>query len=139
MLRMNIVVAFAVLAGLALGCASNGHDHDRYDDRYYRDDPYWGRQRYPVPYGYPDHDYDSRLERHQEREKRALERDQQHEDKTLKREQKDDRKDLKQADEWGKDDKQLQREERRELERQQKDERQDLKRHQKQERRDYWD
>jgi hypothetical protein len=137
----HFVAACAVLLAAAVGlaCANDGHDRDRYDDRYYRDDPYWGRQRYPVPYGYPDHDYDSRLERHQEREQRELQRDQSYEDKSLKREQKEERKDMKQTDEWSKDDKQRQSEERRELERQQKDDRQDLKRHQKQERKDYWD
>ena len=126
-------------AALGLGCASDDHDgRGHYDDRYTRDDPYYGRSvPYPVPYGHPD--YDSRLERHQQRERGALEREQKAEDRTLTHEQRDERQELKQTDQWGKDDKRRQREERKALEREQKDERKDLKRHQKEERSDDWD
>jgi len=128
----------ALLAAFALGCAT--HDDDgRYDyeDRY-RSDPYDGRLvPYPVPYGYPG--YGSGLERHQEREQRALDKEQQGEDRALKHEQRDERQELKQTDQWGKDDRQRQRDQKKQLERQQQDERQDLKREQKQERQDYWD
>jgi len=133
-------ISFALLAGavlLAVGCASDHGHRDRYDDRYYRNDPYYGRQGHPVPYGHPDYDHDSRLERHQQREKRALEKEQTYEDRSLKQEQKQERRELKQDDEWSQEDKRRQREERKEQEREQKDERKDLKRHQKQERR-YW-
>ena len=134
--RFTLAFGTVLAAVVGLGCASDHDGRDRYDDRYYRNDPYYGHPNpYPVPYGHPD--YDSRVERHQQREKRALEQEQQSEDRSLKHEQKDERRDLKQADEWSKDDKQRQREERKELERQQQDERKDLKRHQKQERQDY--
>src|SRR3990172_13152346 len=99
-------------AGVGLGCASDDHDGRGHSgDRYPRDDPYYGRSvPSPVPYGHPD--YDSRLERHQQREKGALEREQKAEDRTLKHEQRDERQELKQTDQWGKDDKRRPREER---------------------------
>jgi len=130
------LAALAFASVLAFGCATDQHGRgDSYDDRGYRNDPYYGHP-YPVPYGHGQ-GYESPLERHQDREDRALEQHQKAEDKDLRHEQKDERKALKQADEWDKAERQRQREEKRALEGEQKDERKDLKHHQKQEREDY--
>jgi hypothetical protein len=138
-IRIRVAIFAALAAALMLGCVSHDHGRrDRYDDRYPRNDPYYGG-RYPVPYGHPDYDHDSRLERHQKRERRALEHEQQSEDRSLKREQKQERREQRQEGEWSQEDKKRQREERKEQERDQQGDRQDLRRHQKEERRGYWD
>ena len=73
--RALIALAFASVS-LAFSCATqSGHA----DDRYYRDDPYYGNPN-PVPYGYGHghgQGYESPLERHQEHEQGALEKEQQ--------------------------------------------------------------
>jgi hypothetical protein len=137
--RALIALVFASVS-LAFGCATDQRGQgDYYDDGYDRNGRYYGNP-YPVPYGHGQ-GYESPLERHQEREKRAVSQEQQAEDRDLRHEQKDERKELKQADQWGKDDRQRQREEKRALEHEQKDERKDLRKHQKREDEAYrdWD
>ena len=87
----------------ALGCATNDHGRDDYyDDRYYRNDPYYGGQ-YPYAVRARRRRPREPLERHQEQEQRALDQEQQAEDKDLRTEQRDERQELKQADQWDKD------------------------------------
>ncbi len=129
-----LALCFAGLS-LAFGCATNRDGRDRYDDdRTYRNGPYYGQ---PYPHGHGGHE--TPLERHQEREQRALEQQQQAEDRELRHEQRDERQELKQADQWDRDDRHEQHQEKRALEHGQKEEKEDLRDHQKQERKRYDD
>ena len=141
-LALSSPLLLLLAAGPWLGCATSSRDPDDQDGRYRRDpyyDPDFGSPGYYPAYPARGGDYEDRLERRQEAEKRALERDQEREREALRREQKHERQDLKQAGDWDKEDKREQQGERKEQKQEQNQEDRKLKKHQREELEDWYD